>query len=562
VTRRSIPPIRWLSAPAIIWFSCLTAAAAAHQQPGDRPPVPATAPATLTGRLTVGGERDTPVRRARITLESDALPQPQLADSDSDGRFRFDRLPAGTFRLRAEKPGFVTLAFGARHALDRGLPIDLRAGQTRSVELALPRGAALDGRVMNQEGDPIQNLVVSAVRLTYGPYGRQPMPLKDTRTDDLGRYRIHSLPPGDYYVQAAPDPIDAVSERQAPGPRPPGAARTYYPGAAMPSDAERVSLVAGREATSLDFTVASVPMARVTLQVVDTTGKAPRTLGTRLQRVGAPPGEVRGVLQANQAMFPGVPPGEYWAMAAATPSPGADPEFAAVRVTVSGSDLNLTLATARGTVLNGRVQVEGGEVATTSGLRVGADTVGYELPNPSGSGAPAAPGAAVGADGRFVIAGLFGPRLFRVGGLKDGWALSSVRLGESDITDTPMDVKPADPAVELVLVVTNDTGTIGGMLTDARKRAVPNGRVVVFSDDERQWTARSRFLKASLAGVDGSYSVGSLLPGKYLVCAVDWLDDGAWFDPDVLRRLRAFASPISVKGHDRQTIALTLGELR
>lgn len=562
MTRRSIPPIRWLSALAIIWFSCLAPAVASQQQPGKRPPASAAATATLTGRVTVAGERDTPVRRARITLESDALPQAQLADSDTDGRFRFDRLPAGAFRLRAEKPGFVTLAFGARHALDRGLPIDLRAGQTRSIELALPRGAALDGRVMNQEGDPIQNLVVSAVRLTYGLYGRQPMPLKDTRTDDLGRYRIHSLPPGDYYVQAAPDPIDAVSERQAPGPRPPGAARTYYPGTAAPSDAQRVSLVAGREAANLDFAVGSVLMARVTLQVVDATGKAPRTLGTRLQRVGAPPGEVRAALQANQAMFPSVPPGEYWAMAAATPSPGADPEFAAVRAMVSGSDLNLTLTTARGTVLNGRVQVEGGEVAVPPGLRVIAETVGYELPNPAGSGAPAAPAPVVGADSRFVMTGLFGPRLFRVGGLKDGWALSSVRLGESDITDMPMDVKAADPAVELVVVVTNNTGTIGGMLTDARKRAVPNGRVVVFPDDERQWTVRSRFLKTSLAGIDGSYSVGSLLPGKYLICALDWLDEGAWLDPDLLRRLRAFASPISVKGHDRQTIALALGELR
>ena len=563
MTRRSTAPIPSLSALAIIWFACLAPAhAAAPQQPGSRPPAPAAATATLAGRVTVASERDTPVRRARITLESDVLPQAQLADSDADGRFRFDRLPAGAFRLRAEKPGFVTLAFGARHAFDRGLPIDLKAGQTRAIEVALPRGAALDGRVINQDGDPVQNLVVSAVRLTYGPYGRQPLSLKDTRTDDLGRYRIHSLPPGDYYVQAAPDPLDAVTERQAPGPRPPGVARTYYPGTASPSDAERISLVAGRDATSLDFTVTGVPMARVVLLVVDGTGKAPRALATRLQRVGAPPGEVRGMLQANQSMFPSVPPGEYWAMAAATPSSGTDPEFAAVRATVSGSDLNLTLTTARGMVLNGRLQVEGAEVAATPGLRVVADTVGYELPNPAGSGAPAAPAPVVGADGRFVIPSLFGPRLFRVSGLKDGWALLSVRLGETDITDVPMDVKPADPAVELIVVVTNHTGAISGTLTDARKRLVPNGRVVVFPDDQRQWTVRSRFVKTSLAGIDGSYSIGSLLPGKYLICGLDWLDDGAWLDPDVLRRLRAFASPVTIKGDDRQTIALTLGELR
>jgi hypothetical protein len=561
MTRRRIALIRWLSVLALISFFCLAPAAATQQQPGNRPPAPAMA--TLTGRVIVAGERDTPVRRARITLESGALSQAQLADSDANGRFRFDRLPAGTFRLRAAKPGFVTTTFGARHAMDRGLPIELKVGQTGSVELVLPRGAALDGRVTNQDGDPIQNLVVSAVRLTYGLYGRQPLPLKDTRTDDLGRYRIHSLPPGDYYVQAAPDPMDAMAERFAPDPRPPGTARTYYPGTATPSDATRVTLVAGREATGLDFIVTSVPLARVTLQVMDATGKIPRAVATRLQRVGAPPGELRGtLLQDNQAMFPAVPPGEYWALAAATPSPGPDPEFAAVRVTVSGSDLKLTLTTARGTALNGRMQVEGGEVAVPPGLQVVAETIGYEMPNAARSGASAAPAPVVGADGTFVMGGLFGSHLFRVSGLKDKWALSSVRLGETDITDIPTEVMPAEPALELVVVITRNTGAIDGTLTDARKRPLPNGRVVVFPDDERQWTARSRFLKTSLAGIDGTYSIGSLLPGKYLICAVDWLDEGAWLDPDLLRRLRAFAVPITVKGGDRQTIALMIGEPR
>jgi len=560
--RERIVVVRWLSALAFIWLSCLAHASEARQQPQNRPPASGAATGTLTGRVIVAGARDTPVRRARITLESNALQQIQLADSDADGRFRFDRLPAGVFRLRAEKPGFVTLSFAARHAWDRGLPIELKAGQTRTIELALPRGAALDGRLTNQEGDPIQNLVVSAVRLTYGLYGRQPLSLKDARTDDLGRYRIHSLPAGDYYVQATPDPSDALSERQAPGPRPPGPARTYYPGNAAPSDAQRVSLVAGREAAGLDFIVASLPMARVTVQVVDATGKAPRALSTRLQRVGAPPGEVRGVLQGNQAMFPAVPPGEYWAMAAATQSPGGAPEFAAVRATVSGGDLALTLTTAQLPALNGRMQVEDGGTTPSSGLRVIAETVDYELPNPAGSGAPVALAPAVGADGTFVIPNVPGSRLFRLSGLPEGWVVSSVRLGESDITDVPTDLKPTEPPVELVVIVTNNTGAINGVVIDAQKRPVPNGRVVVFPEDERQWTARSRFLKAALAGIDGAYSIGSLVPGKYFVCALEWLDDGAWLDPDALRRMRAFASPVIVTGADRQTIALMIGELR
>ncbi len=563
MSRRTSPLCRRLTALALLFLACVVPAASAQPQTPGRSPAAGVATATLAGRLTIGGERETPVRRARITLESSALSQPQLADSDAEGRFRFDRLPAASFRLRAEKPGFVTLAFGATHAGDRGVPINMAAGQTRTIELALPRGAALDGRVTNQEGDPVQNLVVSAVRLTYGPYGRQPASIKDARTDDLGRYRIHSLPPGDYSVQAAPDPLDALTERQAPGPRAPGAARTYYPGTPNPSDARRITLVAGRDATGLDFTVGSVSLARVTLRVVDSTGNVPKAVATRLQRVGAPPGEVRGIMtQGGQAVFPSVPPGEYWALAAATPSPGAEPEYTAIRTTASGSDLAITLTTARAAVLKGRVQAEGGTIPVTTTLRVVADAIEFELPNPAGPGTPAAPLPVVGADGTFVVSGLLGRRVFGLSGLPEGWALSSVRLGESDVTDVPTSVTPTDAAAELVFVVTNSTGVVSGKLIDAQKRPRPNGRIVVFSDDERQWTARSRFVKATLAGVDGAYSIGSLLPGKYLIGAVDWLDEGAWLDPDVLTRLRAVASPVTIKGSDRPTITLTLGELR
>ena len=514
--------------------------------------------------MTIAGERDVPIRRARLTLESDALPQPQLGDSDTDGRFRFAGLPAGSYRLRAEKPGFVTTAFGARHARDRGLPIDLASGQTRPANLALPRGAALDGRIVNAEGDPVQNLVVSAARLTYGPYGRETVLVKDARTDDLGRYRIHSLPPGDYYVQAAPDPRDLLSERQATGPRPPGIARTFYPGTPSVSDAERLSLTAGRDATGLDFTLTAVPIARVTLRVVDSTGKPPKALSTRIQRVGSPPGEVRGALiPPNQAMYPSVTPGDFWIMAAATPAaPGAEAEYVASLMSISGSDLNLTLATAPGFALAGKVVSIGGTVARLTGLRVRAEGVEYELPNPAGSGAPAAPAPAVAADGAVVVGGLVGPHLFRLDGLPGGWSLVSVRLGDADVTDLPIDLKTADGPRELVLTVTDHTGTITGAAVDAQKRTVPNARIVVFPEGEGGWSARSRFVKTTLAGPDGAYSIGSLLPGRYLACAVEWLDDGAWFDPDLLRGLRAGASPIQVEPGDRRTVMLTLGGRR
>jgi len=340
-------------------------------------------------------------------------------------------------------------------------------------------------------------------------------------------------------------------------------ARTYYPGTANLSEAERVTLTAGLDATNLDFGLLGVPMAQVTITVLDSSGKPPAAVATRVQRLGAPPGEVRGILAKNQAMFPAVPAGEFWMMAAATPAPGARPEYAIARTTVAGSDARLTLQTSPALTLPGRVVPLDASLAPPSfaGVQVRAESVGIELPNPAGSAAPPPPPPAVSQDGSFVLDGIFGPMLFRLAGLPAGWALMSVRLGEREIIDIPLDLAAADPAPEgpLTMVVTNTTGEITGSAIDARKQPVPNARIVLYPDDETQWQPASRFIRGLLASADGTFSMSSLLPGRYLVAAVEWMDNGAWLDPDTLRRLRAFARPVVVEPHAKSSVTVTVG---
>jgi hypothetical protein len=81
---------------------------------------------------------------------------------------------------------------------------------------------------------------------------------------------------------------------------------------------------------------------------------------------------------------------------------------------------------------------------------------------------------------------------------------------------------------------------------------------VVFSEDARRWGARSRFIRTVEANAAGRYVVTGLLPGKYLVVAVDALDDGAWEDPDVLARLQSGAAPVTIAGTERLTLDVRL----
>ena len=78
--------------------------------------------------------------------------------------------------------------------------------------------------------------------------------------------------------------------------------------------------------------------------------------------------------------------------------------------------------------------------------------------------------------------------------------------------------------------------------------------MIVFSDEARRWGARSRFIKTTEVGATGRYRVTGLLPGTYKVVCVDFLDDGAWEDPDVLARLAPVATSITVTGTERVTV--------
>ena len=528
---------------------------AAQQPARDRaapPPVQGTA--SIAGRVTVMDSKPVaPVRRAKVTLMSGALPQPRIIDTDIEGRYQFSQLPPGSYRVTVEKPGYVSLPFGATRSTDRPGPIEVKEAAVRA-DVALPRGAAIEGRLMTEDGEPVQNAIVSAIRFSCGPAGRRPVVVRQSRTDDLGRYRVHSLPAGEYYVDAAADPIQTVTELSVPGARPPRIARTYLPGTPRVHEARRVILTTGQDLQGADFPLTSVPVAQVTGQVLNSLGAPAAVRGIRLQEVGAPPGDVRGMLQGNRFTFPIVPPGDYWLMATVPGGSGADPEFASMRITIAGQDVTgVTATTAKGAVLDGLVECEG-DCALPPGLRLAALETEFELP---GGGLPA-PGAEtpIGAGGRFTVNGLFGRRVLRLAGLPAAWALKSVSLDGADISDAAVDFRAGSAPRPLRVVITSKTASVSGTVTNARGRPGVNSTVVVFPDDERQWGATSRSVRIASAGADGRFDVQGLLPGKYLAAAVDSLEEGAWNDPDELRRLRGSATSVSLAASESQTVSL------
>src|SRR5204863_2972904 len=85
------------------------------------------------------------------------------------------------------------------------------------------------------------------------PNGAPPKVITQARTDDLGRYRLHSLAAGDYTVEAATDRAFILNVVLAPGEKRPDINKGYYPAAGTIDDGKTVRVSAGRDTAGIDI---------------------------------------------------------------------------------------------------------------------------------------------------------------------------------------------------------------------------------------------------------------------------------------------------------------------
>jgi hypothetical protein len=201
---------------------------------------------------------------ATVTLTPiDTAPQQTVsAATDPQGRFSFERLAAGRYRLAASKTGYTNRqplrALADRFEIDREVTIG-PGDHSSQVELTLYRESSIAGRVAEPDGIPAPDVqVFAAVRRGSGH-----VLLHDTLTVAAwdGRYRIEGLPPGEYLVVVLPgtstDPnrMRANAERRAPESS--SATRpffdpTLYPGVTADASADTVTVLEGVPVAGID----------------------------------------------------------------------------------------------------------------------------------------------------------------------------------------------------------------------------------------------------------------------------------------------------------------------
>ena len=253
----------------------------------------------ISGRVTLEGT-NTPVAGARVILipaarRTGPMGPPPQAVTDQDGRYAFDRVAPGTYRLDIQKTGFAPLT--DMMAPSRPEVIQVNAGQSAdSVDRQLQKGAVIAGRILDPNGEPLPDARIMVLRrMPGGPSRLIPAPgQSQQQTNDLGEFRVSGLAPGEYYVAAMPRPTamfggpggNVQSAPQATRTPRTTIATTFYPGATDQAAAQPLSVAAGAEVGNINFAMQSVPAFRVSGTVVDENGNA--VAGAMVMLMGDP----------------------------------------------------------------------------------------------------------------------------------------------------------------------------------------------------------------------------------------------------------------------------------
>jgi hypothetical protein len=317
----------------------------------------------------------------------------------------------------------------------------------------------------------------------------------------------------------------------------------------------------GRDIEGLSFSLASAAMAKLTVLVRTVDGQPLTRTGTqlptvRLNRVfaaGGGSGSVSGVLSADgSTSWANLPPGEYGVSVTVRPTG----EAAATRVTLAGADVKVELTPQKADIARGRITFD--VDATPGALRPEQVRITGESFDPlEGFGSAAAP--RTNADWTFETSVAQGARLLRAS-LPAGWVVKSIRLGDADVTDTPLLFGGRD-IDGITVLVTDRLTEVSGVVRDENGKPVDDATVVLFADDPGRWRYPSRFVASVRADPSGRFSRRGLPPARYVAVALDYLEAGEETNPELLRRLQAIGARFELDDRETTSIDLTISPL-
>jgi hypothetical protein len=379
------------------------------------------------------------------------------------------------------------------------------------------------------------------------PAGRQ------ASTDDMGEFRLFGIPPGQYYLSATWRNTNPMNneDRTAYAPM-------YFPGTENPAQAQRITLAVGQELSDLVMALKPMRATRVSGTATTSDGR-PMTGMVMVMSTGGfgfnmtASGQIRpdGTFSVN-----GIAPGEYTLRAQAFGQGGPDAETAVMKITATGDDItDVQIVGAKPSIVSGRIVVD---PAAAAALPPALTLMATPLEPGAMMNAMGMSPARMADDGTFELKASPGKMRVNLMNQPAGWAIRSVRLNGTDITDAGIELKPNDNVSGLEVELTNKLTIITGLVTNARGETLKEYSAIAFSQDPEKWKVFGRYQSMGRPDQDGRFKINGLPPGDYYIVALDTIDPGQLSDPDFLDAIKTRATAVTIREGDTRTVDLKI----
>jgi hypothetical protein len=536
----------------LLTLAVLPAVAQSTPRHPARPPYPGTGLYRIAGSVVnaVSGE---PVRHATIAALSEEDSHTVAAiESDSEGHFSLEHLPAAKYQLTASKRGFRT-AFYDEHNEYNSAIVTGPDQETGSLTFRLIPGSVLKGVVTTDGGDPVEG---ARAMLFLKPHnGKRDGHLEQSEsvaTDDTGAYEFSNLAAGEYLLAVIAEPWYALhrssnresrNSAETRGAANPAAALdvaypiTYFDSTTDEASATRIVL-AGGSRDEANITLHATPALHI---VVDTPRKLDGSIARAELRqtvfgtvVAAESAGVLDAMQTGTTEFDGVAPGHYEL------AQGDPPRIVELDAAAS-QQVDPSLGTAAVSV-HGSLKSTAGAPFTEDGNITLESVDDAHRQNPIQTvclgGAfnfPAVP------PGHWQLFAESGGRQLPIASIAVGGHTHAGNLIAVQDRPLAIAVSVSQGATRLEGFARRDGKGVAGVMV-----------VLV----PRDLTALEGLVRRDQSDSDGSFALRDVVPGQYTLIAIEdgWTLD--WAEPQVIARYLPGGIPVTVSDRPGKLVAL------